>query len=98
MSLQHRTEFERPDPEALLRQLQAEARALERGQLKIFLGYTSGVGKSFKLCDEGRRRHARGEDVLIGALQPDLPEEACEVIGGIEVVPTLIVDGVPVID
>jgi two-component system sensor histidine kinase KdpD len=91
-------EPERPDAERLLRQIQAEERAAQRGQLKIFLGYASGVGKSFKLFDEGRRRHTRGEDVVIGALQPDVPEDVAGVIRGLEVIPTHIVDGTPVID
>jgi two-component system sensor histidine kinase KdpD len=98
MSSHERAESERPDPEILLRQVQAEARAAQRGQLKIFLGYASGVGKSFTLFDEGRRRHARGEDVVIAATQPDVPEEIADVIHGIEIVPTSILDGVPVID
>ena len=34
------------DPDALLRQIEAAERAEKRGQLKIFLGYASGVGKS----------------------------------------------------
>jgi two-component system sensor histidine kinase KdpD len=92
------SEPERPDPDALLRKVQAEVRAAQRGQLKIFLGYASGVGKSFKLFDEGRRRHARGEDVVIGALQPEVPDDIAEVIRGIEVIPTHIVDGIPVMD
>jgi two-component system sensor histidine kinase KdpD len=89
---------DRPNPDVLLRQVQAEARAAQRGQLKIFLGYASGVGKSFKLFDEGRRRHARGEDVVIGALQPEISDDVVEVIRGIEVIPTHIVDGIPIID
>jgi len=36
----------RPDPEMLLRQVQAEEEYAKRGRLKIFLGYMSGVGKS----------------------------------------------------
>jgi two-component system sensor histidine kinase KdpD len=91
-------EPQRPDPDVLLRVVLAEARAAQRGQLKIFLGYASGVGKSFTLFDEGRRRHARGEDVVIGALQPDLPEDVTAVIAGIEVIPTRDVSGVPVMD
>lgn len=88
----------RPDPDTLLRRVQAEVRAAQRGQLKIFLGYASGVGKSFTLFDEGRRRHARGEDVVIGALHPDVPDDVAVAIRGIEVIPTAIVDGVPVMD
>jgi K+-sensing histidine kinase KdpD len=36
--------FARPDPEALLKHVQAAERSAARGPLKIFLGYASGVG------------------------------------------------------
>ncbi|MGH9163307.1 MAG: sensor histidine kinase KdpD, partial [Vicinamibacteraceae bacterium] len=78
--------------------MQAAERAARRGQLKIFLGYTSGVGKSFKLFDEGRRRHARGEDVVIAAMQPRVPDDVAEAAGELEVVSTKVVRGVPMID
>jgi two-component system, OmpR family, sensor histidine kinase KdpD len=86
------------DPEALLRQVEAVERARHRGQLKIFLGYASGVGKSFRLFDEGRRRHERGEDVVVAAVQPDLAPEIVSTIHALEVIPTLDLDGVPVVD
>jgi two-component system sensor histidine kinase KdpD len=89
---------ERPDAETLLRQVQAEARAAQYGQLKIFLGYTSGVGKSFKLFDEGRRRRQRGEDVVIAAMQPEVDDDVSECSRGLEVIPTKTVAGIPVID
>jgi two-component system sensor histidine kinase KdpD len=98
MSPEGRPDSERPDPELLLRQLKAAERILHRGQLKIFLGYTSGVGKSFKLFDEGRRRRARGEDVVIVAMQPTVDEDVGAVIRELEVVPTKSMDGVPLID
>ena len=86
------------DPEALLRQIEAAEHAQHRGQLKIFLGYTSGVGKSFKLFDEGRRRHARGEDVVIAAMQPAEPMEIAHIVSALPVIPTKNERGVPVID
>jgi two-component system sensor histidine kinase KdpD len=55
--------------------------------LKVFLGYASGVGKSFRMLDEGRRRRARGQDVVIGAIQPDLPQELQHLLETIEVIP-----------
>ncbi|HEV3214103.1 MAG TPA: hypothetical protein VGZ27_00185 [Vicinamibacterales bacterium] len=88
----------RPDPEALLRHVQAAERAEHRGQLKIFLGYASGVGKSFRMFDEGRRRHARGEDVVVVAMQPDMDAETEAVARTLEAVPTLLMNGIPVID
>lgn len=86
------------DPEALLRQIEAAERAERRGQLKIFLGYASGVGKSFKLFDEGRRRHERGEDVVIAAMQPGQAEELADLIRTLPIIPTTDEAGVPMID
>ena len=86
------------DPEALLRQIEAAERAEHRGPLKIFLGYASGVGKSFRLFDEGRRRHERGEDVVVAATQSDSAPEVAQVIRTLESIATLDVGGVPVID
>ncbi len=86
------------DPEALLRDVEAVERAERRGQLKIFLGYASGVGKSFRLFDEGRRRHERGEDVVVAAMQPDVEPDVAQAMRGLEIVPAREVAGVPVID
>jgi two-component system sensor histidine kinase KdpD len=88
----------RRDPEALLRQVEAAERAERRGSLTIFLGYASGVGKSFRLFDEGRRRRDRGEDVVIAATQPDSSPDVAQVILALEHIPTRDLGGVPVID
>ena len=77
----------RPDPEALLRHVQAAEHAAHRGLLRIFLGYSSGVGKSFRMFDEGRRRRMRGEDLVIAAIQPRLPPEAAAVASALERIP-----------
>jgi len=86
------------DPEALLRQIEAAERAEQRGQLKIFLGYASGVGKSFKLFDEGRRRRVRGEDVVVAAMQPNEDADVARIIRTLPVIPTQDSVGMPVID
>lgn len=69
-----------------------------RGRLKVFLGYASGVGKSFRMFDEARRRKERGQDVVVGALQPRVPPEIESILSSLEIVPTIDVEGVPVID
>jgi two-component system sensor histidine kinase KdpD len=88
----------RRDPEALLRHVQAAERSATRGALKIFLGYASGVGKSFRMFDEGRRRHERGEDIVVAAMQPDMDPGVEQIARTMEVIPTLMTAGVPVID
>ncbi len=88
---------ERPDPDALLRQVEAEEyRSL--GRLKIFLGYASGVGKSFRMLDEGRRRHERGQDVVVGGVQPDVPEDVRAILSQLQVIPLRYINGLPLID
>jgi len=50
------------------------------------------------MLDEARRRRERGQDVVIGALQPRVPEEVGALAKTCEIVHTVDVDGVPVID
>lgn len=77
----------KPSPEELLRRVEAEESHEKRGRLKIFLGYASGVGKSFRMLDEGRRRKLRGEDVVVAAIQPSGQVEAEELLRGFEIIP-----------
>lgn len=94
-------ELDRPgrrSPDALLKHVQAAERAASRGTLKVFLGYTSGVGKSFRMFDEARRRHERGQDVVVAAVQPTMPPDVAEIVATLESIPARIIDGIPVID
>jgi len=79
----------RPNPEELLRRVEAEERHQHRGRLKVFLGYASGVGKSFRMLDEGRRRKLRGQDVIVAAVQPSLDEAVTGLLAHFESVPVL---------
>ncbi len=88
----------RPDPDQLLRQVQAEEQQQRTRRLKIFLGYAGGVGKSFRMLDEGRRRCERGEDVVVGAVQPDPSSEVEALLRCLEVIPFRFVGDVPAID
>jgi len=88
----------RRDPERLLEQIEEEERRKKRGRLKIFLGYASGVGKSVKMLAEGLRRRERGEDVVIGAVQPKSSPEIDRQVVKYEVIPTLKIRNRDVID
>jgi two-component system, OmpR family, sensor histidine kinase KdpD len=88
----------RRSPEELLEQVQAEEDYERRGRLKVFLGYASGVGKSFRMLDEGRRRKERGQDVVVGAIQPKTAPESEALLAKLEVIPLRDVNGVSVMD
>jgi len=77
----------RPDPTLLLKQYDTRDEHLQHERLKVFLGYASGVGKSFRMLDEGRRRRARGQDVVIGATQGELCGELLHLAETLENIP-----------
>ena len=81
--------YRRPSPEELLRRVQAEERRQRRGRLKVFLGYASRVGKSFRMLDEGRRRKERGEDVVVAAIQLPATPDLEGLLKKLEVMPTI---------
>lgn len=83
------SERRRVSPEELLRRVEAEEDHERRGRLKVFLGYAAGVGKSFRMLDEGRRRKMRGQDVIVGAIQPSADEAVVELLQNFEVIPLL---------
>jgi two-component system sensor histidine kinase KdpD len=78
--------------------VQAEEARDMRARLKVFLGYASGVGKSFRMLDEGRRRAERGQDVVVGAMQPSADEDVKGLLDKLEVIPLRVISGVAVMD
>lgn len=60
---------------------------MERGRYKIFLGMAAGVGKTYRMLQEGRAEAAAGRDVVIGYLEPHRREETSAQARGLEVIP-----------
>src|SRR5579884_2445502 len=58
-----------------------------RGIFKLFLGYAPGVGKTYAMLSEGIRRHARGEDVVIGIVETHGRKTIAELAQKLEAVP-----------
>lgn len=60
---------------------------MERGHYKIFLGMAAGVGKTYRMLQEGRAEAAAGRDVAIGYLEPHKRQETSDQARGLEAVP-----------
>jgi two-component system, OmpR family, sensor histidine kinase KdpD len=58
-----------------------------KGAFKLFLGYAPGVGKTYAMLAEGIRRHARGEDVVIGVIETHGRKATQELATQLETVP-----------
>ncbi|WP_432943119.1 DUF4118 domain-containing protein [Kribbella sp. CA-253562] len=63
-----------------------------RGRLRIYLGAAPGVGKTYKMLGEARRRRERGTDVVVGFVETHGREHTAAMLDGLEVVPRQIVD------
>lgn len=74
----------RPDPDELLKNLQAEEPT--RGKLKIFLGYAAGVGKTYAMLEAAHQRQQQGVDVVIGYIETHGRVDTEALVSGLEIV------------
>ena len=58
-----------------------------RGHLKVFIGMAPGVGKTFRMLQEGRAEAESGRDTVIGYLEPHGRADTVEQAEGLEIVP-----------
>src|SRR4051794_4891873 len=58
-----------------------------RGTLRVYLGAAPGVGKTYKMLEEGQRRRERGTDVVVGFVETHDRPATQAMLDGLEVVP-----------
>lgn len=58
-----------------------------RGRLTVYLGAAPGVGKTYAMLGEAKRRCERGTDVVVGYVETHGREHTADQIDGLEVVP-----------
>jgi len=78
---------QRPDPDALLQRVRAEEAREQRGQLKVFLGASPGVGKTFTMLEAARAKRADGLDVVVGVVETHGRPETGRLLEGLETLP-----------
>ncbi|MEO8459836.1 MAG: sensor histidine kinase KdpD [Dokdonella sp.] len=76
---------QRPDPDALLARVQSEQLRANRGRLKIFLGASAGVGKSYAMLEAARREAAAGVDIVVGYVELHGRRETEALLEGLEI-------------
>lgn len=64
----------------------------QRGKLKLFLGYAAGVGKTYKMLEEGQALKAQGADVVIGYFEPHGRKDTIAKTGNLEIIPRIRVE------
>jgi len=77
----------RPDPDSLLRALKDEELRTKGGQLKIFLGMSAGVGKTYTMLEAAQRVHREEINVVVGLVDTHGRQETAKLIEGLIIVP-----------
>ena len=62
-------------------------RGAPRGRLKVFIGMAAGVGKTYRMLQEGRAERDAGRDVAIGYMEPHKRPDTSALAEGLEAVP-----------
>ncbi|MDR2327650.1 MAG: sensor histidine kinase KdpD [Acidovorax sp.] len=85
----------RPDPDALVAQLQAEQQRAARGKLRIYFGSNAGVGKTYAMLAAAQRERQGGRSVLVGLIETHGRAETEQQLHGLELLPrrTLVYQG-----
>ena len=78
---------DRPDPDALLRRIQAEEERQSRAKLKIWLGFAPGVGKTYAMLANARELQAAGSDVVVGWVETHGRYDTAALLLGLEFLP-----------
>ena len=77
------TEPTRPTPEQFLHLIRRQ----ERGRLKVYLGSSAGVGKTYAMLREGQRLAQQSVDVAIGIVETHGRAETIEQLGSLPIIP-----------
>jgi len=76
-------EERRPSPDALLEQAKAE----KRGKLKIYLGAAPGVGKTYEMLSDARKKRGDDVDIVAGVIETHGRAETLALTEGLEILP-----------
>ncbi|AZZ37358.1 two-component sensor histidine kinase [Bdellovibrio sp. qaytius] len=74
---------QRPDPDALLKTVDELEKRRHEGRLRIFLGMSAGVGKTYAMLRAAHQRVKEGVDVTVGVVETHGREETLALVEGL---------------
>ena len=78
---------QRPDPDALVAQLQADRQRAHLGKLRIYFGSNAGVGKTYSMLAAAQRERQAGRKVLVGLVETHGRAETEQQLHDLELLP-----------
>ena len=78
---------ERPNPDDLLRVVNNEELNEHVGKLRVFLGMSAGVGKTYAMLKAAQQKLSEGVDVIVGVVETHGRSETAALLEGLPTVP-----------
>lgn len=78
---------DRPNPEELLEAIKREEKREIIGRLKIFLGMSAGVGKTYSMLESAHKLVEDGINVVVGIVHTHGRQETAQLIEGLKIIP-----------
>lgn len=80
-------DYQRPNPDALLAQVQEQERRAARGRLRIYFGASAGVGKTYAMLNAARKLQTDGLDVVVGIVETHGRTDTMAMVEGLTLLP-----------
>lgn len=77
--------MQRPDADALLKEIKKSES--KKGNLKIFLGYAPGVGKTYSMLEEAKKIKEKGKKVLVGIVETHKRLDTEKLLNDMDIIP-----------
>jgi two-component system sensor histidine kinase KdpD len=82
----------RKNPEEILNAIKREENLANKGRLKIFIGMSAGVGKTYAMLEEARKLQRGGVDVVVGVVETHGRSETALLLQGLKIIPEKILN------
>ncbi|MEK7724710.1 MAG: two-component sensor histidine kinase, partial [Acidobacteriota bacterium] len=79
----NRAEKAKCSPERLLAMIKED----ERAKLRVYIGASAGVGKTYQMLEDAHTHQKQGLDIVIGAVETHGRSETEKMIGDLEIIP-----------
>src|SRR5882724_5855570 len=83
------SEVDRPNPDEILGRLKRDEAAAARGKLKICVGMSPGVGKTYAMWQAARQKQAEECEVVVGSVETHGRKETDALLEGMPIMPRL---------
>lgn len=81
----------RLDPDELLKVIDSDRQNKSLGKLRVFLGMSAGVGKTYAMLKAAHKMQSEGKAVVVGLVETHGRSETADLLNGLELIPRKVI-------